>query len=110
MLSYDYNHFETILSAPDEATPKDMNELRKEATRLCMEAIRQYRAVKTRTAEAECNRYRAKEIAKEADEARKVPEGERTPEQKAVIKADDDLDFAYQHGYVDFDDDDERYQ
>jgi DNA-directed RNA polymerase beta' subunit len=109
MLSYDYNHFETILSATDEATPKDMNKLRKEATQLCLEAIRQYKSVKSRTEEANSNRYRAAELSKEACDARRVPEGERTPAQKAVIKADDDLEFAYGHGYVDWDDDDPRY-
>ena len=110
MLSYDYNHFETILNVPDGATLRDVNERRKDATRLCLEAIRQYRSIKQRTAEAESNRYRATEITKDACEARRTPESERTPAQKAVIKADDDLDFAYQHGYVDFDDDDPRYQ
>jgi hypothetical protein len=109
MLSYDYNHFETILNVPDDATLHDVNERRKDATRLCLEAIRQYQSVKNRTAEAENSRWRAEEIAGEAELAMKTPESERTPEQKAIIKADADLDFAFQHGWVDFDDDPEEY-
>jgi len=110
MLSYDYNHFETILNVPEGASLKDVNERRKDATRLCLEAIRQYRSVKNRTAGAESNRWRAKELAQEAALARKTPESERTPEQKAVIKEDADMDFAFQHGWVDFDDDPEEYR
>ncbi|MFZ2809430.1 MAG: hypothetical protein WAZ60_23850 [Desulfosalsimonadaceae bacterium] len=52
----------------------------------------------------------AEEIAKEATLASKTPESERTPEQKAIIKADADMDFAFQHGWVDFDDDPEEYR
>lgn len=62
------------------------------------------------TVEADSNRWRAEEIAKEATLASKTPESERTPEQKAIIKADADMDFAFQHGWVDFDDDPEEYR
>ena len=60
--------------------------------------------------QADDNRYRVEELTKEAELAQKTPESERTPAQKAVIKAADDLDFAYQHGFVDFDDDPAEYR
>lgn len=110
MLSYNYCHFEVILNAPEGATLREVNERRKDAMRLCDEAIRQYKVAKQHTEDQLRNEYRRGELAARADQIeRNIPESERTPEQKATIKALEDLEFAMQQGY-DYGDDAEPYR
>lgn len=109
MLSYDYNHFETILSCPDEATPKEVNERRKEATRLCIEGIRQYQKAKAKASQRANILVERQRLEEEVSRILTEPEGEWTAEEKAKVKALEDHEYWTQHNY-DFDDDPEEYR
>jgi D-tyrosyl-tRNA(Tyr) deacylase len=104
MLSYDYNHFEVILSAPDDASFRAINELRKNANRLCNEAIRQFRVAKEKAQKQASLMGEKRILADEVREIEAIPEGERTATQKAKVKALADHDYWTQNQY-DFDDD-----
>jgi hypothetical protein len=90
MRSYDYCHFEVCLSASDLTSPEEIDELRKTAARLADKAVTQYQIAK-RNAELamrdksnlESIRYRHRDILEK-------PEGERTPEETAIVKAIED--------------------
>lgn len=108
MRSYDYCHFEVNLSTVtaeneglDEAT---VDELRKKAARLADKAVEQY-AIAKAIAERQTNtRYRRGMLEMAAQAAEETPEDQRTPEQKAAIKALEDWNFQQQFEY-DYDDD-----
>jgi hypothetical protein len=107
MLSYDYNHFEICLSVDENATTKEVNEKRKEAQRLCDEAVRQYKIAKIK-AEKRCETsYEFEKLSKEVRliKNNKI-ESEFTAEDKAKIKALDDADYWNQNRY-DYEDDDD---
>lgn len=89
MNSYDYCHFEVVLSAED-VTLADVDNLRKEAQRLVDKSIKQYKIAK-RISNNLPDSYlagRAKAIKEN------YPKSEWTPEQEAVVKAYDDAIFA----------------
>ena len=103
MRSYDYCHFEVVLgiNAQDDQSlsPQTADELRKEAARLADKAVEQYKTA--RLAES-----RKEDVQSDwrLKEALAVPEGERTPEQKARIKYAADEAFHARFGY-DYEDD-----
>lgn len=109
MLSYDYNHFEVVLSG--EGTIEDANELRKTAQRLADEAVRQYQAAK----EAVSKRFgRAGEYSRlmsEIELLKLKPDGELTAEERAKVKAIDDFEYwnAFEYDYDDDPDDIDRW-
>ena len=65
MLSYDYNHFEVCLSVDENATLKEINERRKEAQRLCDEAVRQYKIAKVKAEKRTQLSYEFDQLEKE---------------------------------------------
>ena len=100
MRSHDYCHFEINLSASIDC-PKDSPEwfqqvdaLRKNAARLADKAVDQYKISKR---EAQVQEQELLHLAYRASNAEETPEDQRTPEQKAAIKALSDYRFNQQH-------------
>lgn len=100
MRSHDYCHFEVNLSASVDCPPDSpewfqaVDNLRKNAARLADKAVEQYKVARENLAELESELV-SLEFA--ADRAERTPESERTPEQKAAIKALSDAEFAQRH-------------
>lgn len=96
MRSHDYCHFEVNLTTTVASATSDyrqletVDNLRKEAARLADKAVEQYKIAK----ESANNRIFAQnEIERSVARAtsiRTLPESDRTPEQKAELKAYDD--------------------
>ena len=100
MRSFDYCHFEVALTSTLAMTPEGVDDLRKEAARLADKAVEQYKIAK-RAADlrnsAKCNKW-------QLETALDIPEKDRSPEQKAIIKYHQDAAFAAQFEY-DYQDD-----
>ena len=98
MRSHDYCHFEVALSVDaDQASGvslQTVNDLRKEAMRLADKAVEQYKVAKA-AHQSEESSWDSMRYA--AEQAEKTPEAERTPEEKAAIKALADARFAQRH-------------
>jgi hypothetical protein len=94
MRSYDYCHFEVTLSSTQVESTADVDALRKEAARLADKAVSQYKIAKAAHA-----RYEAIREPWRLERALKTPEGERDPEEKAVIKYHQDAAFAARFDY-----------
>ncbi len=102
MLSYNYCHFEVALSSDQEMTLKEINEMRKDAQKLANHAIEQYRTAKMY---ADVAMYRSPESLK-AEAGRictEVPEAERNPAQKAIVKLVEEENYRGRYGYDDED-------
>jgi len=99
MRSYDYCHFEVSLAANVDCPPdspewfQQVDNLRKNAARLADKAVRQYKIAKADHQAKECL---LESLSFSAEQAERTPEPERTPEQKAAIKALADARFAQQ--------------
>ena len=104
--SYDYCHFEISLSS-DATSAEAVDELRKTAARLSDKAVAQYKIAKQ---VAQNNEARRNDMGWRVKCAQATPEGERTEEEKATLKAAADKAFAErQYGYEDdWDDEEER--
>jgi len=113
MRSHDYCHFEVNLAANVDC-PYDSPEwfqqvdnLRKNAARLSDKAVEQYKIAK-REHQSEEGSWDSMRFA--AQNAERTPESERTPQEKAAIKALADARFAQRHyDYQDDWQDDEDY-
>lgn len=94
MRSYDYCHFEICLASSECEGMGDVDKLRREAARLADQAVNEYKNLKiVEEWESELStpwRY---------DQAKAVPENERTPKEKAIIKFREDKDFAARFRY-----------
>jgi hypothetical protein len=86
MRSYDYCHFEVSLTFEHESHAA-VDEMRKEAARLVDKAVNQYITAKANTQRIENDEQRKSNLKWNHDNAMKVPDSERTPDQKAHIKA-----------------------
>ena len=109
MRSHDYCHFEVALSADltglnsEEMTPA-VDEMRKIAARLADKAVEQYKVAKANAArllgESNARQY----LTQRMDTVRAIPEGERTVNQQAELKAFDDQAYHASRPY-DYEDD-----
>ena len=107
MLSYDYNHFEILLSAECEDL-KAVNELRKSAQRLADEAVRQYKIAKEMAVKREFAESEKKSFLKYIYAIQEKPKGERTVNEMAMLKQHEDENWQDQFDYeYDYDDVDE---
>jgi hypothetical protein len=110
MNSYDYCHFEIVLSADGEVTPKEVDEMRKTAQRLVDKAIGQYTTAKDCARRATRLADERRWVEADVKSIREIPEGERSAEQKASLKAWEDrlheLNVERDYDY----DDDEEYE
>lgn len=95
MRSHDYCHFEVVLGTTETATPEDVDELRKTAARLVDKAVNQFKIAK-RNAENLISYRRDIELA---ERIRAIPEGERSVDDKAYLKAFDDGSFVASRRY-----------
>ena len=87
MRSFDYCHFEISLGTDEAVTINEVDDMRKEAARLADKAVEQYKTAKEVLSYQQNARFYCKQLEEKADEIIKnVPETERTPEQKAVLK------------------------
>lgn len=100
MRSHDYCHFEVNLSASVDCPPdspewfQQVDNLRKNAARLADKAVEQYKIAKM-AYQAEQGSLDNMRYA--AEQAQRTPETERTPEEKAAIKALADARFSRRH-------------
>lgn len=116
MRSFDYCHFEICLGFDDDVTihevrsdnhdgfSKAVDELRKEAAKLADKAVVQYKQAKEHYSNVLYRGKHIKHCRKEVEEIKKIPESERTPRQKAQIKALADYEFMLTKKY-DYQDD-----
>lgn len=93
MRSHDYCHFEVCLSTTlrnqiDAAGQVD--ELRKTAARLADKAVDQYKAAKENAELAIRDKQNLENLRYRARQAFETPEDQRTPEDKAILKAIED--------------------
>lgn len=106
MRSYDYCHFEVALSSSLDVDPGsaewfvEVDNLRKNAARLADKAVEQYRVARCAREDEESTFRRLESLAQLAES---TPESDRTPEQKAAIKAFADARFT--QGRYDYQDD-----
>lgn len=111
MRSHDYCHFEVNLAATVDCPPdspewfQQVDSLRKNAARLADKAVAQYKIAK-QAHQSEESSWDSMRYA--AEQAEKTPEPERTPDQKAAIKALADARFAQRH--YDYQDDWDDYR
>ena len=87
MRSYDYCHFEIQLSTTGPCTQAEVDALRKEAARLADKAVAQYQIAKENVERELNDRSYLDALRYRHRDALKKPEGERTPEEKALVKA-----------------------
>lgn len=105
MRSYDYCHFEICLGTDEPVTLKNVDDMRKEAMRLVDKAVEQYKTAKEVRGYQEADQYYYKRLEEQAAEiTENVPESERTPEHKAVLKELADHHHKMQRQY-DYEDD-----
>lgn len=111
MRSYDYCHFEVSLSTDNKEvltsylSPEDVDELRKQAARLVDKAVEQYIIAKKNRERLAYGPSMGQQ--EEFAEAIATPEPDRTPEDKALVKAASDAAFHANRQY-DYEDDWER--
>jgi hypothetical protein len=106
MLSYDYNHFEVCLGVPDEATLGEINDVRKNAMRLCDEAIRQYKIAKELAAQRNDGACAMKNFEADCTRIKQKDPQDRTIKEIAMLKQYEDEEWRSQFKYdYDYDDD-----
>lgn len=105
MRSHDYCHFEVCLSSSSATTPEAVDDLRKAAARLVDKAVDQYKAAKLNVEKAESDFWTKARLGERAKEAEVKPESERTPHDKAVLKAFHDARFRQSRPRYDYQDD-----
>jgi hypothetical protein len=102
MLSYDYNHFEILLSEECESL-EAANRLRKSAQRLADEAVRQYKIAKDIAAKREGSKYEKQVFMERIGVIQSKPKGERTGNEIAMLKQyegelwQDQFDYRYDY-------------
>lgn len=117
MRSHDYCHFEVSLSTEHISLSSDgvsgdvlplspglVDDLRKTAARLADKAVEQYKVAKENAQRAEGDDYQLSNLLRDAERISKIPDSERTPHQKAVLKAIQDREHFFRTRY-DYEDD-----
>jgi hypothetical protein len=87
MRSHDYCHFEVCLSSSAATTPEAVDELRKTAARLADKAVNQYKVAKENVELALNDKSKLESLRYRHRDVMDKPEAERTPEEKALVKA-----------------------
>lgn len=109
LLSFDYCHFEVALASDQPMTLKETNELRKDAMRLADEAVRQYKVAKEKAQSRNSVVFERERLQADVDRIQNIPAKEWTAEQKAKVKALDDINYWSRHDYNYDDDEDGRW-
>lgn len=105
MRSHDYCHFEVCLSSSAANTTELVDELRKTAARLADKAVEQYKAAKLNAEKSESDGWTKERLREDARRAEEKPESERSPREKAIIKAVKDDRFNARRPRYDYADD-----
>jgi hypothetical protein len=87
MRSHDYCHFEVCLSSSEANTPELVDELRKTAARLADKAVAQYATAKADASNRLSRKYECESAARDAEQIEAKPEGDRTVNEMARLKA-----------------------
>lgn len=93
MRSYDYCHFEVVLSSDEEMDMDQVNELRKKAALLVDEGVRQYIIAKKKENDRNRRDWEIRESLKRLEIAKQKSESELTIEETALLRADADKSF-----------------
>ena len=94
MLSYDYCHFEIVLSSDEEMTLEQIDEMRKDAQRLADKAVYQYKVAKANWKYSKYNSEYRKELEQKVKIIKEnYPKSEWTEEQKAIVKSLEDFEY-----------------
>jgi hypothetical protein len=104
MRSHDYCHFEVCLTSSSAITTEAVDELRKTAARLADKAVEQYKTAKNNIELAMSDKSNLESIRYLHRDVMEKPEAERTPEEKALVKAIEDRAFRSRPRY-DYQDD-----
>ena len=110
MRSHDYCHFEVQLGSTEPLDTAGVDAMRKEAARLADKAVEQYKIAKSHAQHRLSSPDHYKD--KEARRITNIAEGDRTPEEKATLKAYQDSEFMrrrhynYEDDWQDYDDED----
>ena len=99
MNSYDYCHFEVVLGSDQEMSFDDVDEMRKQAQRLVDKSISQYKIAKERANQRANRKWEREQLLSECKRIEEKPEGERTAEDKAKLKALDDYAYWAEYNY-----------
>ncbi len=94
MRSYDYCHFEVILSSDEDMTSGQIDEMRKEAQRMVDKSVHQYRVAKTNVQYTKYNSSCRKRLEHDVKVIKEnFPKSEWTEEQKAIVRALEDFQY-----------------
>jgi len=110
MLSYDYSHFEALMSLENDngLTTKEIDEARKDCQRLADKAVGQYRKAKEMAELRHDGQYQMRNFEHECQKISEKKEGDRTLKEIAMLKQYQDEDWQSQFAYgYDYDDDEE---
>ncbi len=100
MRSYDYNHFECILSSEEKLDDKQINSMRIRAAKLVDHAIESYKIKKEHENRIANESWTRKDLENKVKAIiENFPKSQWTSEQKAQVKKLDDLKFADQFNY-----------
>lgn len=85
MRSYDYCHFEVVLSSSGANTVEAVDQLRKTAARLADKAVKQYAVMQEHVSTNWTRNMELERLYARKAEVEQIPEADRTPEQQAVL-------------------------
>ena len=105
MVSYDYCQFEVCLSSDEVLSLDAVDAMRKDAARLVDKAVCQYKVKQENLRRRGVGQRQLNSLQREVAIIKEnFPASEWTPEQKAVVKRCDDVEFALNREY-DYEDD-----
>lgn len=112
MLSYDYCHFEvsktivneitqdSVFTAPG-ITQQEIDDARKDCQRLADKAVGQYKTAKIEANRSTINSSERRQLEQDVATIRSIPESNRTPLEKAKVKALEDWGQDWRYNYMD---------
>ena len=109
MLSYDYSHFEALMSLENDngLTVKEIDAARKDCQRLADKAVAQYKTAKEQAAQRNDGQYKMKNFEAECIKIKAKDEHDRTLKEIAMLKQYENENWQAQFDYdYDYDDDD----
>lgn len=112
MRSYDYCHFEVNLGTDLDLSVVEVDDMRKVAATLVDEAVEDYKRMKAQETKRNSAGWDREQMKRRLQAIKEKPEGERTINEVAQLKASEDREFWDQFkdadGYDYFTEDDER--
>jgi hypothetical protein len=109
MLSYDYSHFEALMSLENDngLTVREIDAARKDCQRLADKAVSQYKTAKEQAERRSDGQYKMKNFEAECIRIKAKDENDRTLNEIAMLKQYENEHWQAQFEYdYDYDDDD----